>query len=94
MKKMEELQMSPEELLEPWKIPFAETVDEEDIFYFFRLLFGRIPSELEWYCHKTFSGKKVSEIFASYVASEEFKKRLSAQGIRSDMPVRKGHPES
>ncbi len=81
--------MSPEELLEPWKIPFAETVDEEDIFYFFRLLFGRIPSELEWYCHKTFSGKKVSEIFASYVASEEFKKRLSAQGIRSDMPVRK-----
>lgn len=81
--------MSPEELLEPWKISFAENADEEDIFYFFRLLFGRIPSELEWYCHKTFSGKKVSEIFTSYIASEEFKKRLLAQGIESDLPMRR-----
>lgn len=45
---------------------FSVTTSEEDIYFFFRILFGRIPSEEEWRCHKTFA-KKIYTISLSFM---------------------------
>lgn len=59
----------------PWKIKFDNVCTEVDIFYAFRLILGRTPSEQEWEGHRTQAGNKLSDIIASYIGSMEFNKR-------------------
>ncbi len=59
----------------PFTIEFDDTCTEEDIFYCFRLILGRNPSEIEWDGHKTHAGNKLENVVASYTSSLEFKRR-------------------
>lgn len=59
----------------PWEGKFDDTCTEEDIYYCFRLILGRKPSEIEWNGHKTHTGNQLKDVVSSYLSSLEFKRR-------------------
>lgn len=63
------------DLEHPWTQQFSTRVTKLDIYYFFRHILGRLPSESEWPGHCGFVGKNITEIIATYLNSPEFKSR-------------------
>ena len=59
----------------PWLGEFPPSASLEDIFYCFRLILGRRPSEKEWPGHSSRLGDKLQEVVATYVNSQEFHNR-------------------
>lgn len=50
----------------------AEIASEEDIYYCFRLLLGRLPNPEEWPGHSFRAGQDLSNVVSSFVTSREF----------------------
>src|SRR4051794_12712719 len=73
------------DLKTPWRQAFSPVVSTLDVFYFFRHILGRVPSETEWPGHCGFVGKDLQEVVATYLNSPEFKNRklvgFAAKGI-------------
>lgn len=88
--------MDCEGLKAPWTKLFSNVASETDIYFFFRILFGRNPSEPEWYCHKTYAGRNLFDLFESYATSEEFQKRMAKtnKNVSSNEKLRKVYLES
>lgn len=63
------------DLDKPWAQPFSSIVTKQDIYYFFRHILGRLPSEAEWTGHCDFIGKDLTLATSNYVNSTEFKNR-------------------
>lgn len=63
------------ELEQPWLHEFDECCTIEDVYYCFRLLLGRNPSEPEWPGHSGHAGSRLSSVVAQYLDSPEFKAR-------------------
>lgn len=59
----------------PWNGEFRELCTEEDVYYCFRLLLGRMPQEHEWPGHKGHIGRRLPDVVSMYLDSPEFKKR-------------------
>ena len=53
----------------------GQQATEDDIFYCFRLLLGRLPNPEEWRGHSAQAGQKLDSIVASYLSSLEFSRR-------------------
>lgn len=70
----------------PWTQQFSPVVSKLDIYYFFRSILGRLPSESEWPGHCGFVGKDLADVAATYLNSPEFQSRklvgFSPKGIR------------
>jgi FkbM family methyltransferase len=54
---------------------FDQKANIDDIYYCFRLILGRPPSEREWYGHSKLSGRLLKDIVTTYLTSKEFKNR-------------------
>jgi len=63
------------DLEQPWKINFIDECSEEDVYYCFRLLLGRVPGKSEWAGHKTLVGSSLGSVVSMYLSSPEFKNR-------------------
>ena len=59
----------------PWTDGFSQIVDKIDIYFFFRHILGRLPSEIEWPGHCGFIGKNLKDVVSVYLNSPEFKSR-------------------
>ena len=76
----------PINLEKPWQNRFEPTVSKLDVFYFFRHILGRLPSEHEWPGHcGAFIGKELSTAVAVYLNSPEFKARRLVQYSLNDV---------
>jgi len=70
------------------KVDFDDTATEEDIFFCFRLLLGRLPGSHEWIGHRGLAGNSLRDVVTSYVTSREFRNReLSLPKIEDIYPV-------
>ena len=52
-----------------------EKSSEEDIYYCFRLILGRNPSQAEWPGHKSLAGNNLRDVVSTYLSSREFRNR-------------------
>ena len=59
----------------PSAMEFNDKSTEKDIYYCFRLLLGRNPSEVEWKGHKSLAGNDLKDVVSNYLTSPEFKSR-------------------
>ena len=59
----------------PWTQQFSTTVTKLDVYYFFRHILGRLPSEPEWPGHCGFVGNNLADVITTYLNSQEFKSR-------------------
>jgi FkbM family methyltransferase len=70
----------------PWANQFSPVVSKLDVYYFFRHILGRLPSEHEWPGHCGFVGKHLNDVAATYLNSPEFKSRkltgFSPKGVQ------------
>jgi FkbM family methyltransferase len=63
------------DLDKPWTQTFSPVVTKLDVYYFFRHILGRLPSESEWAGHCGFVGKELTDVVSVYLASDEYKRR-------------------
>lgn len=63
------------DLEHPWTQQFSTSVTKLDVYYFFRHILGRLPSEPEWPGHCGFVGNNLTDIVTTYLNSPEFKSR-------------------
>jgi FkbM family methyltransferase len=63
------------DLDKPWTQDFSSAVTKLDIYYFFRHILGRLPSEAEWPGHSSFVGGELRDVVSTYLNSPEFKNR-------------------
>lgn len=59
----------------PWTDKFNHQIEKLDVYYFFRHILGRLPSEIEWPGHCGFIGKNLQDVISVYLNSPEFKAR-------------------
>lgn len=70
---------------QPWKIDYNDTCTEDDIYYLFRLILGRNPSEGEWNAHRQhLVGQILKNVVPNYVNSTEFKNRRLSKDFLSE----------
>ena len=64
-----------------WERANRRVADKSDIFYCFRLLLGRRPSQSEWLSHLDEVGGNLTAVVAAYLNSPEFASRSSAESL-------------
>jgi FkbM family methyltransferase len=73
------------DLDKPWTQEFYPAVTKLDVYYFFRHILGRLPSEAEWSGHCGFVGKDLQDTVSAYLNSPEFKQRKLVGFIPRDI---------
>jgi FkbM family methyltransferase len=66
-----------------WKGSEDSSATETDIYYCFRLLLGRRPSQTEWLSHLQEVGQDLTTVVGFYLNSPEFANRTPAKSLRS-----------
>lgn len=54
---------------------FSDVASLDDIYWCFRLILGRPPSENEWHGHSGLAGRPLNDVVSTYITSKEFKER-------------------
>jgi len=75
------------DLEQPWKINFIDECSEEDVYYCFRLLLGRVPGKPEWPGHKALVGSSLKSVVSMYLSSPEFKNRRLGVASNTDQAL-------